>query len=67
MTPQQEKIVEWLEYYGDKGMTVYEAIMNGCGTELRSQANKIRKQGYPIGSKWESKNGKHFKRYFKGE
>jgi hypothetical protein len=64
MTPQQELVLGWLEHYGDKGMTVYESILNGCGTELRRHLTTIKRMGYPITSKWETRNGKHYKRYY---
>ena len=64
MTTQQSKILEWLEYYGDKGMTVYQSILNGCGTELRTNVTKMKRMGYDIQSRWVTKNGKHFKEYY---
>jgi hypothetical protein len=67
MTPQQSKIIEWLEYKGDEGTTVYEATLHGLGTELRKRISELKRDGYPITTEWVTINGRSHKKYYLGQ
>ncbi len=67
MTPQQQNVYEWLEHFGEKGATVFELIQLRCGTEIRKHVSDLRRMGYQIRDKWESKGKSHWKRYYLGE
>ncbi len=64
MTPQQSKILEWLEYKAEDGSTVFEMTMQHLGTEARKRISELKRMGYPITSVWQSTNGRHYKKYF---
>lgn len=67
MTPQQSKIMEWLEYKGDEGSTVYEATLHGLGTEFRKRVSELRRMGEDIRSEWKSNGTSHYKTYYLGQ
>lgn len=67
MTPQQQNILEWLEHFGDTGTTVFELTQLRCGTEARKHFSVLRREGYPITSVWETRNGRSYKRYKLGK